>query len=121
MAKYFKEKEYRCKCGCGLSNMNPILLAKLDIIREHLGKPMVINSGCRCEKHNKAVGGVATSLHVASADKEASAVDISCTDKKTRFDIIKLAIENGITGIGVHKSFVHLSYNMNTKEGVFLY
>ena len=37
----------------------------LEQIREHFGgKSVIITSGCRCSKHNKAVGGVQGSKHV---------------------------------------------------------
>lgn len=35
----------------------------LDMIRVHIGKPILINSGYRCEKLNKIVGGVQQSMH----------------------------------------------------------
>ena len=33
-------------------------------LRDAYGKPIIISSGYRCEKLNKAVGGVATSVHM---------------------------------------------------------
>lgn len=36
----------------------------LDLIREELGFPIIINSGYRCAKLNQAVGGVKNSLHL---------------------------------------------------------
>ena len=40
------------------------LIAVLDQIREKYGKPIYINSGYRCTKLNKAVGGKPTSQHL---------------------------------------------------------
>lgn len=62
--KYFKKSEFSCKCGCGLNNIDLRLVKILDEIREHYNKPIIITSGCRCSKHNKAVGGVQGSRHV---------------------------------------------------------
>lgn len=62
--RYFKQNEFTCKCGCGLNRMDLKLVKILDEIREFFGKPIIIMSGCRCSKHNKAVGGVQGSLHV---------------------------------------------------------
>ena len=36
----------------------------LDPLREAYGKPIIVTSGYRCEKLNKAVGGAASSQHV---------------------------------------------------------
>lgn len=36
----------------------------LDLIREELGFPIIINSAYRCAKLNQAVGGVKNSLHL---------------------------------------------------------
>ena len=40
------------------------ILKIADEIREHFGKPAIVNSGTRCSKHNKAVGGVTNSRHL---------------------------------------------------------
>lgn len=62
--KYFKESEFTCKCGCGLNNMNLKIVKIADEVRKHFGKPAIVTSGSRCEKHNKEVGGVANSRHL---------------------------------------------------------
>lgn len=35
----------------------------LDLVRTYIGKPILINSGYRCEKLNEKVGGVQKSMH----------------------------------------------------------
>lgn len=35
----------------------------LDLVRTYMGKPILINSGYRCEKLNEMVGGVQKSMH----------------------------------------------------------
>lgn len=35
----------------------------LDMVRVHMGKPILINSGYRCRKLNEIVGGVHESMH----------------------------------------------------------
>lgn len=56
--KHFKESEFTCNCGCGLNNINDVVVQMLDTARELAQVPFKINSACRCEKHNKMVGGV---------------------------------------------------------------
>ena len=63
--KYFTPGEFACKCGCGCeTQVDPRLLRLADQVREHFGAPCTVSSGIRCEKNNKAVGGVADSRHV---------------------------------------------------------
>ena len=67
--RYFKEQELCCKC-CGQlppfarENIEALVEDVLDPLRERYGKPIVVNSGYRCAKHNKEVGGVANSQHL---------------------------------------------------------
>ena len=63
--KYFTPGEFYCKCGCGCdTQVDPRLLRLADQVREHFDAPCIVSSGIRCEKHNKAVGGVAGSRHL---------------------------------------------------------
>lgn len=62
--QYFKKDEFTCKCGCGLNNMNLKVVIIADRVRGHFGKPAIVTSGSRCEKHNKEVGGEANSRHL---------------------------------------------------------
>lgn len=67
--KYFKEKEFECRC-CGQlpeeakKNVVALVSAILDSVREKLGGPIKVNSGYRCELHNARVGGVRNSQHM---------------------------------------------------------
>ncbi|EPQ8291100.1 YcbK family protein [Campylobacter jejuni] len=63
---YFKESEFKCKCGkCKLPPNVPSdeLVDVLCEIREHYNAPIIINSGYRCKEHNAEVGGAAKSQH----------------------------------------------------------
>lgn len=48
-----------------ISNLSRLVDTVLDPARELLGAPIYVNSGYRCEKLNKAVGGVLRSYHLA--------------------------------------------------------
>ncbi len=48
-----------------ISNLSRLVDTVLDPARELLGAPIYVNSGYRCEKLNKAVGGVPRSYHLA--------------------------------------------------------
>ena len=74
---YFKKSEFKCNCGGRYcdgypSSIDPQLLANLNKLRKHFGKPVVITSGLRCKKYNASMSGSSsTSLHM-----EGQAVDI---------------------------------------------
>jgi hypothetical protein len=62
--KYFTDKEWSCKCGCNEQPQDAIKELG-DFVRHDWGKPLLIASGKRCEKHNKTIGGAPRSAHVA--------------------------------------------------------
>lgn len=97
--------EFACKCGCGLGtpDMDQSLLLRLDRARDLAGVPFTINSGIRCEQHNAAIGASMGSSHIAGY-----AADISATDSRSRFKIIKALIDVGFNRIGIHSRFIHV-------------
>ena len=99
---FFKPYEFECKCGCGLNNINPYLAVKLDFARSYAGVPFVITSACRCEKHNKAVGGIKTSSHLKGL-----AVDIKVKSDKDRYLIMYGLLRSGFKRILIYKDFIH--------------
>ena len=71
--KHFKVSEFACKCGCGFNIIDQRVMDMAEIIRLALGVPVHVNSGCRCKKHNAAVGGTEGSFHTKGL-----AADLSC-------------------------------------------
>jgi len=81
--KNFSKKEFECRC-CGKYNIDERLIINLQALRniiEYVNKgeeiPLIVNSGCRCTKHNKAVGGVANSKHLCDNGNICMAADIT--------------------------------------------
>jgi uncharacterized protein YcbK (DUF882 family) len=103
-SKYFQRIEFRCKCGCGDANINPLLLPVLDDLREHFGAPVIINSGKRCAKHNKVVGGAEFSQHVLG-----TAADV-VVKGKTPVEVHEYLTGKypNALGIGLYNTFVHV-------------
>jgi len=113
---YFKREEFACGCGCDFDNVSPVLLATLDRVRQIMDRPVVINSGCRCRRHNEAVGGSVHSSHLTGC-----AVDIECPSGNTdpenyRWRLIYALILSGCTRIGIGKSFVHVDIDPTKNE-----
>jgi len=110
---YFKTDEFKCPC-CDKVKVSGWLIHLLNKVRESFGKPMVINSGYRCKKHNGKVGGKENSAH-----RRGTAADIKCTNSIDRFLIIKYALEAGYKRIGVSKDFIHLDVDEELPRNVF--
>lgn len=105
LSKNFKRSEFVCKCGCGKFNADPKLVKSLQKLRDTIGTSIIINSACRCEAHNKAVGGVPNSQHV-----QGKAADIRVSGLTPR-ELAKFAEEIpdfNKGGIGTYNSFVHV-------------
>lgn len=103
ISKHFSEEEFACRCGCGKIIVNQRLVSILEGVREALNKPIVINSGCRCEKQNAEAGGKPNSAHLTG-----EAVDIKCSTSNYRFKLIHEFLYIGVRRIGIGKGFVHI-------------
>ena len=101
--KHFKKEEFDCKCGCGLNNMEYSLIERLDNARDLAGIPFKINCGCRCEKHNKEVGGIEKSSHLSGL-----AVDISAKTDLERYKIVCALYLVGFGRILLYDTFIHV-------------
>ena len=102
--KYFSLDEFRCKhCGkLPQKGMSPVLVAKLEHLRDKIGQPIYVSSGYRCPYHNVEVGGVPNSQHIYG-----TAADIYCEDM-TISQLVRFVEEIGFDGIGVYDNFVHV-------------
>jgi len=101
---HFKDHEFNCKCGCGLSidDMDEDFLYKLDRARNTAEVPFVINSAIRCTDHNREAGGSKTSSH-----PKGCAVDIKAEHSFYRFRIVTGLVKAGITRLVIYPTFVH--------------
>ncbi len=121
--EHFKISEFSCKCGCGTNIIDQKVIDMAEIIRQELGVPVHVNSGCRCEKHNKAVGGVQKKLDQktgkvickGSNHMYGLAADLSCSLGAVKmFDTVKKLKQNGALPdldyciLYKRKNFIHI-------------
>lgn len=66
-----------------VDNLNK-LADYLDVIREKVGKPILVSSGFRCPVLNKAVGGVSNSQH-----QKGLAADLICADMESLENVLR--------------------------------
>lgn len=112
LSLHFDLAEAACRCGCGFGtrkeDVSPELVDRLELIRADLGgKPLPVESWCRCHAHNLAVGGVTDSAHTRG-----TAVDLVILGGLLRFRLVQAALRRGIRGIGIGERFIHLDVDM---------
>lgn len=91
-----------------IDNLTRLCQKVLQPLRDIYGKPIIVNSGYRSERVNKAVGGVPTSQH-----RRGEAADITAgsrEENKKLFDILKtMEFDQLIT---YDYRFLHVSYTI---------
>ncbi len=101
LSKNFDSGEFTCGCGCQKDKVSPVLISKLQMLRDDIGKPIKITSGYRCPVENKKVGGAKNSAHLLG-----EGVDI-----QTELSTVTLAmIASKIKGIriGIYERHLHI-------------
>jgi zinc D-Ala-D-Ala carboxypeptidase len=103
VAEFFHLDEFQCPC-CLQVILDPLLLQKLDSLRNKIKNPIIVTSGYRCTTHNKDVGGVKGSYHLFGMAADVYAPKISLKE------LLKSAEEIGFSGIGYYpkSNFLHL-------------
>ena len=111
LSKNFKKSEFTCRDGTEvppelMDNLRE-LVQNLQIIRDHIGKPIHVISGYRTPKYNRRIGGARKSQHM-----KAKAADIrikGMSPKEIREIVVTLIKEGKIKkgGVGLYKTFVH--------------
>lgn len=125
ITRNFSEYEFRCRCKekgyddplsyCGgISIYHHSLVAKLQSLRDKIGRPVIVTSGYRCPAYNRrpmnkgGVGGSPQSLHMFG---KAADIYVEGWDP---VEVASLAEEIGFTGIGLYNTFVHV----DVRDGV---
>lgn len=100
----FKVEEFACSDGSDPIFIAPKLVTILQKIRNHFGKPVIINSAYRTVSKNKAVGGVTRSQHLYGTAADIHIVGI--TPKEVAKYAETLLPTSG--GIGIYSNFTHI-------------
>jgi len=87
LTENFNLKEFECPC-CNRVMIHPRLVRILQLVREHLGRPVKINSGFRCDRHNNYIGGSEFSRHLIG-----EAVDVTVVSDKYAKEFIDMLME----------------------------
>ena len=102
-----------------LENLRDLVEFVLEPLRIHYGRPIIVTSGFRCAKLNKAVGGSATSQHVKGEAVDIRSVSDRRDDNKELFDMIR---EMGLPFDQLINEYdydwVHVSYSPRNRRQV---
>ena len=108
----FSRSEYACKCGCGKDDIKDELVAKVQLVRDILNRPISINSGIRCSAHNASINATPSSSHI-----DGWAADLGYTGSRERFEVLTAAAQV-FDRIGIAKTFIHVDVDANKSAGV---
>lgn len=103
------------------SALNALVDNVLDPLRQAYGKPIVVTSGYRCAKLNKAVGGASSSQHVTGEAADIRSVSDDPKENKVIFDLIRklgLPFDQLINEFGY--DWVHVSFSRFKKRSQVL-
>lgn len=121
LTKNFKIQEFACKDGSQVPQQYIANVQKLanniQIIRDELDAPIVINSGYRSLSHNTKVGGAKNSQHLTASAGDLNQSKI--TPKEFYYFILDLIkqgkIYNG--GVFLYDTFVHYDIGGQGRRG----
>ena len=108
LSKNFKKSEFRCRDGSDvppelMDNLRE-LVENLQVIRDHINKPVRVISGYRTPKYNRRIGGARRSQHMKAKAADLRVRGVSAAE--LREIILKLIkekkIKKGILYAQVH-------------------
>ena len=112
LTENFYKDEFSCRCGCGLDSIDPTLVDILQCSRTATALTYEISSGCRCEKHNKKVGGKPNSAHLRG-----KAADITCVGSNMRYRMVQDLIKR-FRRIEIRDSWIHVDIDSTLPQYV---
>jgi zinc D-Ala-D-Ala carboxypeptidase len=97
-----------------IGNLKALCENVLEKVRAHFGKPITVNSGYRCPKLNRAIGGAKNSQHITG---QAADIEIAGVDNQVLFQWIRDNLEfdqlisEYIKPDIANSGWVHVSWN----------
>lgn len=105
-----------------IDNLKTLCVKLLQPVRDKIGKPILISSGYRCKRTNRAVGGKATSHHIKGMAADINGVGYSNRELfffiKNNFKFTQLIWEYGDKK---NPAWVHVSYDPKNLKNEILY
>lgn len=111
LTENFSLHEFRCRDGSDVPDdlMDNVreLAENLQVLRDHIGKPIRVISGYRSPKYNKKIGGARRSQHMLA--KAGDLVVSGMTPDEVKAAIVELIKEGKMKkgGVGLYTHFTH--------------
>lgn len=103
LSQHFGAAEFACKCCGEPGEIDPLLVDTLEALRGLVGRPIRINSGYRCPKHNARIGGSPKSQHMAG---RAADIRVANMTGQQLYELAKELPE--FRGLGVGGNYLHV-------------
>jgi len=100
-----------CQCGCGFGSaaneVDPSLIEGIQQMESQSGESLTVTSGCRCTRHNRAVGGEPYSMHTYGKAADLQSSNLTLTE------LCSLAMQvpqfdGGGIGVYPKRNFLHV-------------
>ena len=111
LEKNFSLHEFKCKDGTevpkDLIDNVKLLAENLQVLRDHIQKPIIVISGYRTLEYNTKIDGAKRSLHLVA--KAGDIVVPGLTSLEIKNTILQLIKEGKMKegGVGIYSTFVH--------------
>ncbi len=106
LSKRFSRWEFACHDKCGQDTVDTKLIDILEAVRAHFDQPVHVNSGNRCAKYNRKVGGSTRSQHLLS---RAADIRVENVPAKLVYNFLTMRFPNRYGfGLYVRDRFVHV-------------
>jgi uncharacterized protein YcbK (DUF882 family) len=111
LTENFNLNEFKCKDGSPvpdeLIENTQLLCENLQVLRNHINKPIRVISGYRSPKYNRRIGGAKKSQHMVAMAADIKVTGMSPAEVKAA--IIELIKDGKMMkgGVGLYKTFTH--------------
>ena len=102
-----------------MHNLEKITIPQMNIIREFLGVPIVVNSGFRCQELNRKVKGVYNSKHLEGLALDGTPIGISVIEAWEKLKNSKYASLLDQCILYKKKNFIHFGFCDNIPRQQF--
>jgi len=108
LSKDFSRSEFACKCGCGFDAVKPYLVEQLQKMRDQLGFEIIVESGCRCSRHNAEVNGAVDSSHLTGEAADLKPAGGKPWGSEVRFRFMEAALAARFKRVGIGETIFHV-------------
>lgn len=117
ISKDFTLEEFACRCGTNCKTHEKPLIRQelfklvetiLQPLRDDLGVPISINSGVRCDMHNRNIGGAPNSLHKKGKASDLMAAGMTPAQVHARILALAKAKKIKLGGRKQYETFNHV-------------